>query len=283
MSCDHTQSSSRVWNNNNNNNNNNNTTPLSQVCRCRVNLLRNLSRRHVWCLRCWQWLRAAESCRSTVDGVSSVHRRSGGSCRYATEPGTHSVKLCFIGLVIDVPVVVQCSVHSSRSSWSSTSLSWRRGRFLWSRAADHRDFPIAVIDTVVSCVVPVPQFVRSCTETVEIPQLQPVFLDPVVHTPVVCNDSCLVDVLAQFIDGSHVPVIMQRRLLSGSAPVSVFAVDGGHFSCATEKGTRLTALLFMVAAKGFFDACCVIFRAPPVVPELSASFPSFRAPTTVSG
>ena len=39
-------------------------------------------------------------------------------------------------------------------------------------------------------------------ETVEIPQLQPVFLDPVVRTPVVCNDSCLVDVLAQFIDGS---------------------------------------------------------------------------------
>ena len=49
----------------------------------------------------------------------------------------------------DVPVVVQCQVHSSRSSWSSTSLSWRRGRFLWSRAADHRYFPVAVIDTVV--------------------------------------------------------------------------------------------------------------------------------------
>ena len=128
---------------------------------------------------------------------------------------------------------------------------------------------------------------RSCSsgvrreETVEIPQLQHVFLDPVVHTPVVCNDSCLVDVLAQFFDGSHVPVTMQRRLLSGSAPVSVFAVDG-HSSCATEKGTRLSALLFMVAAKGFFDAFCVIFRAPPVVPELSASFSSFRALTPVS-
>ena len=30
------------------------------------------------------------------------------------------------------------------------------------------------------------------------------------------------------------------------------------------------------------DAFCVIFRAPPVVPELSASFSSFRALTTVS-
>ena len=33
---------------------------------------------------------------------------------------------------------------------------------------------------------------------------------------------------------------------------------------------------------GFLDAFCVIFRAPPVVPELSASFSSFRVLTTVS-
>ena len=33
---------------------------------------------------------------------------------------------------------------------------------------------------------------------------------------------------------------------------------------------------------GLFDAFCVIFRAPPIVPELSASFPSFRVLTTVS-
>ena len=38
----------------------------------------------------------------------------------------------------------------------------------------------------------------------------------------------------------------------------------------------------MVAVYGFFDAFCVIFRAPPVVPELSASFSSFRALTPVS-
>ena len=128
---------------------------------------------------------------------------------------------------------------------------------------------------------------RSCSsgtrreETVKIPRLQPVFLDPVVCTPVVCNDSCFVDVLAQFIDGSHVPVITQRRLLSGSAD-SVIAGDSGHSSCATEKGTRLSALLLMVAVMGFFDAFCVIFRAPPVVPELIASFSSFRVLTTVS-
>ena len=38
----------------------------------------------------------------------------------------------------------------------------------------------------------------------------------------------------------------------------------------------------MVVMKGFFDAFCVIFRALPDVPELSASFSSFRALTTVS-
>ena len=38
----------------------------------------------------------------------------------------------------------------------------------------------------------------------------------------------------------------------------------------------------MVAVIGLFDAFCVIFRAPPVVPELSASFSSFRALTPVS-
>ena len=39
-------------------------------------------------------------------------------------------------------------------------------------------------------------------------------------------------------------MITQRRLLSGSAPDSVIAGDSGHSSCATEKGTRLSALCF---------------------------------------
>ena len=51
--------------------------------------------------------------------------------------------------------------------------------------------------------------------------------------------------LAQFIDGSHVLVIMQRRLYSGSASDSVITGDSGHSSCATEKGTRLAAVLVM--------------------------------------
>ena len=41
-------------------------------------------------------------------------------------------------------------------------------------------------------------------------------------------------------------------------------------------------LLGLCGDDGLFDACCVIFRAPPAMPELSASFSSFRALTAVS-
>ena len=71
-------------------------------------------------------------------------------------------------------------------------------------------------------------------ETVEIPQLQPVSWTRSFTRPLCATTDAVVDVLAQFIDGSHVPVIMQGRLLRGSAPASVFAGEGGHSSCATE-------------------------------------------------
>ena len=42
--------------------------------------------------------------------LSSVHRQSGGYCCYVTETGTHSVKLYFFELVIDMPAVVHVKV-----------------------------------------------------------------------------------------------------------------------------------------------------------------------------
>ena len=116
-----------------------------------------------------------------------------------------------------------------------------------------------------------------------IPQLQPVSLDLVVHTPVVCNDRCPWSMSSCSSSTFFTsPVIMQRRCTVEVPQVQFSPATVGHYSCATEKGTRLSALLLMVAAKGFFDAFCVIFRASPVVPELSASFSSFRALTIVS-
>ena len=77
-------------------------------------------------------------------------------------------------------------------------------------------------------------------------------------------------------EGVDVPVIIQRRSLQQlrclrfrSSPESVgilLYIRDGYYG----------------SDEGLFDAFCVIFRAPPVVPELSASFSSFRALTTVS-
>ena len=100
--------------------------------------------------------------------------------------------------------------------------------------------------------------VAAVEKSVEIPH---VLLDKVVDMPVIVND---------------------RVLHSRGASIQFIACFRGHFSCATQTGTMLPAFFLMVAMMGFLDACCVIFRAPPAMPELSASFSSFRALTAVS-
>ena len=75
-----------------------------------------------------------------------------------------------------------------------------------------------------------------------------------------------------------------RRLLSIPQNGEVCTVDASSCSVSSrvshfESGHYFHELS-MVALMG--DAFCVIFRAPPVVPELSASFSSFRVLTTVS-
>ena len=71
-------------------------------------------------------------------------------------------------------------------------------------------------------------------------------------------------------------MILQRRLYNGSASDSVIAGDSGHSSCATENSTRLGGYGgdegVIGVGGGFFGGIDAFFRAPPVVPELSASF-----------
>ena len=69
---------------------------------------------------------------------------------------------------------------------------------------------------------------------------------------------------------------------SRGASDSVHRQSRGHSCCSRETGTQLQAVLGMAAVKEFFDAFCLIFRAPPVVPESSASFRSPRALTPMS-
>ena len=72
---------------------------------------------------------------------------------------------------------------------------------------------------------------------------------------------------------------MQRRLSrTRGASDSVHRPSWWTFLCAQ----RRDAFSGYDGGEGLFDAFCVIFRAPPVIPELSASFSSFRALTTVS-
>ena len=88
----------------------------------------------------------------------------------------------------------------------------------------------------------------------------------------------VVDVLAVAVhrQGVDVPAIMQRRSLAvGGATDSVHCLIWWTSHSAQRQVSQLGAM------KDFFDAFCVIFRAPPVVPELSASFSSFRLLTTV--
>ena len=77
------------------------------------------------------------------------------------------------------------------------------------------------------------------------------------------------------------PFVNDRLLHTGGASLQFIAFFRGHSSCAAWTGMVLPAVFLMAAMMGF-DAFCVIFRAPPAMPELSASFSSFRALTAVS-
>ena len=85
--------------------------------------------------------------------------------------------------------------------------------------------------------------------------------DKVVDMPVIVNDS-----------GLQTVEVPQNQFI---------ACFCGHSCYATVLGTQLLQLRYG-SDDGFFDAFCVIFRAPPFVPELSASFWSPRALTPVS-
>ena len=126
----------------------------------------------------------------------------------------------------------------SNCAKSSTTLSWRRGRFSGPVQQTTEISKLQSIDTVVVVVVQVLQFGYTPCGDSRDPTVAARFSGPCrSHARCVQRQMPMVDVLVQFIDGSHVPVITQRRLLSGSAPDSVIAGDSGHSSCATEMGT----------------------------------------------
>ena len=85
-------------------------------------------------------------------------------------------------------------------SRSSTTLSWCRGRFPWSRQQTTEIPQLQYIDQVLVVLVVQVQQIRAMSwETVEIPQLQLEFSWTGCCSPVVCNNRCLWW-LSQFID-----------------------------------------------------------------------------------
>ena len=109
--------------------------------------------------------------------------------------------------------------------------------------------------------------VAVAEKSVETPH---VFLDKVVDMPVVCNNRCFLWLRScSSSTVMNVPVIMRD---SGCAPDSVHRGYGGNSSSQQRQVLDLPVAAMM----GLFEAFCVIFRAPPVVPEVSASFSSSR-------
>ena len=136
--------------------------------------------------------------------------------------------------VVYIAVMLQRQIRTvSNCTLSSTPLSWRRCGFPWVLEILQLQYIDKMVD--LCCAGPASSgFGRE--NTVEIPQLQPVSWTWSFTRPFVCNDRCpMVDVLMQFIDLSHIPVIMQATLHRRSASDSVIAGDSRHSSCATEK------------------------------------------------
>ena len=128
------------------------------------------------------------------------------------------------------------------------------------------------MDTVVAMPVVVqrqlPWFRRQ--KTAQVPQLQYFYVVdvPVVQVYLSCPG------LDKVVDK---PVIVNDRVLhSGGASNSVHRLFSWTFQLCNTDGYDASSIFGYGGDEGFFDAFCVIFRAPPVVPELSASFRSPR-------
>ena len=130
----------------------------------------------------------------------------------------------------------------------------------------------------------------SCEEKVEIPQLQPLKRDIVVHSPLLCNNSrrmaqtpenCAGSAVAARLNVVDAPVVQVLRGAAGAVPAVMdvpvimqrrwFAtVQFLRFSSSPDlvdiplRNRDRNAFRELGAMKGFFGAFCAIFRTSPV-------------------
>ena len=169
-----------------------------------------------------------------------------------------------------------------------------------------------VVDTLVvaQSQIPMVRFLRFsncstlirwssyCTckavEDSRVPTVAAFFLDKVVDMPVVFIDKCpwfsvqktaVVPQLSHVSMVADVPVV-QVVLVPLSAAMEVPLIRSSPESMdillCNREGYSTSSRAGYGGDAGVFGAFCAIFRASPVVPELSASFSSFRALTPVS-
>ena len=167
--------------------------------------------------------------------------------RRGAEADSHGPFLCFSLQYIDKVVVVLYVQNCGRQS-SSHSCSLDKVV----------DMPFVFNDSLWF----------NGQKTAEVPQLLPVAL--VAYVPVVQVVWCRFlrlwtpceHAATSFSSTVEVPRLVHRRVY-------------GHSSCTTEKGSTSRRSGYD-GDEWFFGAFCAIFRAPPVIPELSASFSSPR-------
>ena len=193
--------------------------------------------------------------RRAVEVPLSVHRQSGGYCCYVTETSTHSVKLC---KVVDNPVMAQRTFLQQTTEISQLQSI---DTMFDVPAALVQQFPrvktVRYRDPTVALVVFLLGPGRSHARCVQ--RQMPGWFRRRCSTFERGRCPCYAGAVPVVMDA---PVTVQRRR-----------------SLEQWKCLRISS---SPAMKGFFVAFCAIFRAPPVVPELSASFSSFRALTPVS-
>ena len=173
----------------------------------------------------------------------------------SVQKNTEILQLQYIDKVIDIWVCRPCSIRCSREGDS--------------RAPSVAPFSM---DTVVALPVVV-QRQLPCSrrlKTAQVPQLQHFFM---VDVPVVQVHLGV----QSWTRSLTCPLLSTTGFYTVEVPQNQFiACLCGHSSCATQTGTTFPACLVMAAMSGFLTHFASFFRAPPVVPELSASFWSPR-------
>ena len=152
---------------------------------------------------------------------------------------------------MDVPVTMHCKFQQSSPIYSGTYLRFRSSTECWLLQLLHRDR-------------------AHSAKTVQI----------------------LGDSTAQFLEWSSTcPLVCKRQGFGQTVEKTVVPLTRWSMSLllqfidkvwTSQFATETGCFPQLGAMNGYFGSFCAIFRAPPVVPELSASFSSLRALTPVS-